>query len=231
MTPGRASRSRCVPVSVSLRIPAALTIRTFAEAGNKRSVRPVSRSWEPASALTLWAILRLNSDLFGVNRPNSCSASIVALACYWRTGRSGCRSVLHNISGCRMLVAALDGKRLAQIQFWSGYGIHPGADRHRRESAVRRDVPGPPGTPALGRDLQQPAPGRPGLATGGGQGGSGLLRRPQPRAPDVSRLRGAHVAAEPRDRGEHPAVIHVCLAGPDPAGVRGNADDGATGSS
>ena len=40
----------------------------------------------------------------------------------------------------------------------------------------------------------------------------GYLGDPGPRPPDVPRLRGEHLAAEPRDRGEHPPVVHLRAA-------------------
>ena len=106
-------------------------------------------------------------------------------------------------------VAALDGKRLTNSileRLWDSTRERVGADGNVRYTATYRDLRGRQRSAGT---FGHAAPGRPGLAAGGVQGRPGLLRRPQPRAPDVPRLRGADVAAEPRDRGEHPAVLHV----------------------
>src|ERR1017187_9135547 len=113
-------------------------------------------------------------------------------------GRSECRSGLPYISGCRMMMARIDGKLMARKSFWRRYGIHPGAGWRRRESALRGDVPGPQGTAALSRHVQQPAEGGPGLAAGRGEGRPELLRRARPRPPGLPRLRREDMAAEPR---------------------------------
>src|ERR1035438_4339141 len=73
--------------------------------------------------------------------------------------------VTENSAG-RALAARIDGKLMARNSFWRRYGIHPGAGRRRRESALRGHVPGPEGTAALSRDVQQPAEGGPGPGRG-----------------------------------------------------------------
>jgi len=119
-----------------------------------------------------------------------------------------------------MLVAALDGKRLATNSILEVvYGIPPGSGSvaDGEKCATPRTYRGPPGTPSA-------RPGRSATGarrTGPGSGPRarsprGYLGDPSRRAPDRLRdLRGADLGCRTtRIEAEHPAVLHVRAAGP-----------------
>src|ERR1700726_3750212 len=101
------------------------------------------------------------------------------------SNRSVASTVLPELStmrtfGCRMLMARIDGKRMARNLFLETLWDSPGNGLAPTGNALGGHVPGSPGTAALRRDFQQPATGGPRLAAGGGRGCPRLLRRPQP---------------------------------------------------